>query len=150
MNEHLSIIARLRRQDSPAASALAVPTDDPTAVRVPLFGKHGAGFFMTLDAADWPLVQREWGSIWTLLPNGNGRSYVSACLRRCGQVDQPGSGDTARLARLLVGAGRGEMVVYRDGDTLNLRRSNLLFLDRKGAKKWRKEQAVASVGAVRH
>jgi len=35
------------------------------------------------------------------------------------------AGEMATLARLLVGAGRGQRVRYRDGDRTNLRLSNL-------------------------
>lgn len=156
INEHLVTIRHVRRAAATGISTpravpfVASPTDDPSVVRVPLFGKHGDGFYMTLDASEWPRVQEEWGSVWVLIPNGNGRNYVSAHLRHLDTVDQPGSGDTARLGRLLVGARRGEVVIFQDGDTLNLRRSNLLLLDQEAARKWRREQTFAPGRAALH
>ena len=43
------------------------------------------------------------------------------------------AGEMATLARLLVGAGRGQRVRYRDGDRTNLRLSNL-HVERGAAK----------------
>lgn len=92
---------------------------------------------MTLDAGEWPLVKQAWGSAWSLIPNGSGKSYVSACRSHlCALADQQGSGNTARLARLLMGARRGETVVFRDRDPLNLTRGNLALLDKAAAARW--------------
>lgn len=124
-----------------------VPTPAPIAdtVLIPLHGKHGRGNFMRLNADDWTLAEAAWGGAWALTPNGNGRSYVTACRRALYDLaDQRGSGHTSRLSRLLLGARRGEIVVFRDGDQLNLTRSNMELLNRKAAARWRKAQAFSS------
>lgn len=121
-------------QDAPAQLHHGVSnalTLSPETVRVPLYGKHGEGHFMTLDEDDWQHAREAWGADWTLMPNGCGKAYVTSCRHSLAHLtDQPGSGDTARLARLLMGAKRGDIVVYQDGDPLNLRRGNLLLLKR--------------------
>jgi len=127
-------------------------TSDATfPVRIPLRGKAGDGRFATLDAADWQHVRETWGDVWTLRSNGFGKDYVSsrrAILRPL--TGQPASHNVvARLARLLLGAQRGDIVVYLDGDTLNLTRRNLSLLKRRKANAWKAEKASArAVSAV--
>jgi hypothetical protein len=70
-------------------------------------------------AADW----QEWNRLglptrWTLNPTGNGHAYVRAARTRA-------TGCLFTPARVLLEAGRGQIVRYRDGDTSNLRRDNL-------------------------
>lgn len=60
------------------------------------------------------------GLAWTFNPNGRGRhSYVRAYVAGV-------RGALVTVARLIVGAGAGLLVQYRDGDRLNLRADNLL------------------------
>jgi hypothetical protein len=70
-------------------------------------------------AADW----QEWCRLrlptrWTLNAAGNGHAYVRAARTRA-------TGHLFTPARVLLEAGRGQIVRYRDGDTTNLRRDNL-------------------------
>lgn len=70
-------------------------------------------------AADW----QKWSRLglptrWTLNPTGHGRAYVRAARTRA-------SGCLITPARVLLDAGRAQIVRYRDGDTSNLRRDNL-------------------------
>lgn len=126
-------------------SDAATPVATPPSVKVPLQGKQGAGYFVILDEADWQHVQREYGSAWTRSSNGFGRFYVSshrvALKPLTGQPVRQNV--VARLARLLLGAKRGDAVVYLDSDTLNLRRSNLFLRTGKKAAAWKAERARA-------
>ncbi|WP_431285467.1 hypothetical protein ACQW02_11955 [Humitalea sp. 24SJ18S-53] len=133
----------------PLSGGLSTDHPKPT-VQVPLHGKHGEGRFMTLDAEDWALAEAEWGAVWTLVPNGHGRDYVSSGRHSLGTLaDQPGSGDTSRLSRLLMDASRGEVVVFHDGNPLNLCRGNLRVLGKSRAAKWRQERAEHQAEADR-
>lgn len=136
----------------PSAPALPpvtapVPMPGPIAgtMLIPLHGKHGRGLFATLDDADYQRVEREWGGEWIVVPNGCGKSYVTTCRHSLRALaDQPGSGCTSRLGRLLVGACRGDIVVFADGNPLNLRRENLTRMNRAAAARWRKAQALGA------
>jgi len=89
--------------------------DATSSVRIPLQGKHGQGYFVTVDAIDWPHVQETWGEAWTRSPTGH--------------VVYGGPAKGAkRLARLLLGAKANHTVLYRDDDPTNLRRANLTLV----------------------
>jgi hypothetical protein len=95
---------------------------------------------MVLDACDWRHVRTTWGTRWFILANDKGREYVAG---------RPPKRRLARwtstlLARLLTGAKPGELVRYRDGDPLNLRRANLVLLDREAARAWQRGQVVTA------
>lgn len=133
------------------APAPSPPSDDRPFVTVPLVGKHGQGRSMTIDAEDWTKVRETWGSDWTLIPNGQGRDYVSSSRHALRDLaDQPGSGDTTRLSRLLMGALRGEVVTFIDGNPLNLRRSNLRLLVGTNATDWRRAQTTRVADRLMH
>jgi len=120
--------------------------DDIERVRVSLFGR-GFGQHMVLDAADWDdgLGKKGWPECWVLCGNGKGLDYVKSSQRRVGsQATQQSGVPKATLARLIVGAMPGEAVIYRDGNHLNLRRSNLLKLDREAAGRWRSERLTTA------
>ena len=71
---------------------------------------------MVLDALDWERITRTHGERWTLKEAGRrGYRYVVSMGDHAG----------AYLARLIVGAGPGEAVVFRNGDALDLCRGNL-------------------------
>lgn len=70
------------------------------------------------------------GMAWTFNSDGKGHHYVRASV--------PGvSGSLSTVARLIVGAGRGQCVQYLDGNRLNLRSDNLFISD--GYAKYRAE-----------
>lgn len=110
--------------------------DGEAAVRVELAGRHGDGKHYILSEEDFAAVmfQHRW---WSLSSDG----YVNTGA----QIgDVPGQPSTSRkrttLARLLMdAAGRNQQVTYRNGNRLDLRRSNLEviswaeFCDRRAA-----------------
>ncbi len=133
--------------DPPVAQLAANLTEATTAaeatarvVLVPLRGKYGDGRAFVLDAADWPAVRDTWAGLWSLARTGR-RFYV------VGKYPPVAGTSTAHLARWLVGAGRGDMVQYADGDTLNLRRANLRLLRGEDRTAWFRKQAVPAVPA---
>lgn len=66
---------------------------------------------------------------WTFNPNGQGTAYVRAA--EAGRA----SGGLVGVARLILNAGRGAIVRYRDGNRLNLRRENLYVASGKAARR---------------
>ena len=103
---------------------------------------------MELDAADWDdgRENKGWPECWILCHVGKGRyPYVVSRQRSViGQAQQQGSDPKATMARLILDAKPGEVVIYLDGNPRNLRRSNLLKLDRKAAARWRNERHAAA------
>lgn len=90
------------------------------------FSKDGLTVFVTLscgssvaiDRDDFDRLVAEGLSLnWFLSGNGNGRYYVS--------VRHPRFGNTVPVARHIMRAGRGQVVQYRSGDRLDLRKANL-------------------------
>lgn len=67
------------------------------------------------------------GKRWFLVKNGGGQSYVRAYLRTA-------TGRQITVARLILDAGRGEVVNYRKGDRTDLR-SDMIFAERGYAKR---------------
>lgn len=89
------------------------------AAMVPL--NSGTRGFALIDWDDLQaLVESGLTTRWFLNDNGQGREYV-----RCHQVNA--SGGLVGVARVLLGARAGQVVSYHDGNTTNLRRSNLYF-----------------------
>lgn len=85
-------------------------TDGVIRYRMPL-ARHGVE--VVIDTADLNAIADAGISLqWSQGPDNYPR------------VNIPGCG-THAIARLILGAQQGERVVYRDGDPLNLRRSNL-------------------------
>jgi hypothetical protein len=119
----------------------------PKTVNIPLFGIHGAGFYMTLDAPDWEVVKATSGERWTRVPNGhqNPRFYVTS-MRRTNAQNAPGT--RTFLARALTGATEGQIVTFRDGDPLNLRRANLRLMTKAEATDWKRALGLSQVQAV--
>lgn len=86
-------------------------------VDVPLSrGRHA-----TLDAADFDHLTADCGftPAWQVNSDGKGKDYV-----RCTVSGLPKNGNIV-VARLVTKARRGQVVRYRDGNPLNLRRENL-------------------------
>jgi hypothetical protein len=119
-------------------------SDDGANVRAALHGTRGAGRFMVVDADLWPSIVSRWGSVWVLNTNGHGRDYVRRSARAVGaNARQPGECPTATLARLITGAKRGEVVLYGDGNPLNLRRANLEVVTKSEATRRRAANRAA-------
>lgn len=112
------------------------------AVSVSLYGSRAAGRAMILDADVWADVRDRLSERWTLNTNGRGRTYVRSGQRRAAAIaGQPGAKATASLGRIVAQAGRGDVVRYRDGNPLNLRRANLDVLAGADAQRFRREHA---------
>jgi hypothetical protein len=110
------------------------------AVRVQLFGKHAKGACMTLDLADWLTIKDRYGIRYFLASiHGGAYRYVCSQTRRAGAASGRPCGGGGPIARLIVGAQPGQVVRYRDGNPLNLKRSNLVLLTKKEAKIFKKE-----------
>jgi hypothetical protein len=72
-----------------------------------------------LFASDFEGLMRQGVSgMWTLNSNGYGSEYV-----RC---PASGKGRLFTVARLIVRPAKGQVIRYRDGNRLNLRRDNLI------------------------
>jgi hypothetical protein len=113
----------------PACVSAAQIADGRLAVAVKLQGANANGEEMVVDEWEWPRIRLAFGDVWGVLVN-RGYRYVVAIGRHGG----------LRLARWIAGAKGGEVVSYRNGDSLDLRRSNLVVVA--------KEQFVA--GGFRH
>lgn len=128
-----------RRRSAPhgrvAAETPTRASDDGKSTFVALHGTYGGGRWMCVDSDKWPALAAQHGHGWILNANGDrGRYHV----RRGGKAlaaaaRQPGARPTAALARLIMNAPRGYVVLYRDGDTLNLRCANLELVTRAEA-----------------
>ena len=117
-------------------------TSQRPAVKVSLCGKNGAGRSMLIDADDWMAVESTLGAQWTTVRIGaaGGKSYV--CTGRVDAVRAAGiEGNTLFLSRWLAGRlGKpGRAAFFKNGDALDLRRSNLVF----------ERSAIASVRRLR-
>jgi hypothetical protein len=100
--------------------------DGESVAFIPLFGVDGEGRFVLVDAEAAPGIIQEHGIDWCLNQNGQGQEYVrkggKAFAKVAGQkTKQP----TVTLARLICGATGRQRVGYRNGNRLDLRRSNL-------------------------
>ncbi|MBO0904668.1 hypothetical protein [Jiella sonneratiae] len=74
----------------------------------------------TLDARDFDRIIADGLSLtWHLNSDGKRRSYVKAHSRTA-------SGGLVTVARVIMGAGPGEIVAYLTGDRLDLRQRNLI------------------------
>lgn len=133
---------RKRRQNGRAAlpkKTEARLVDGGRSVMVALHGTRGRGKWMVLDARDWQHIKSTIGDVWGINVSGTGRHFQVRCgaARVAGLAKQPGDRPTATLARILMNAKRGEVVRYRDGNALNLRRENLEVVSRVEAQRRR-------------
>jgi hypothetical protein len=94
----------------------ASDVDGAAVVRVQM--SNAPGTFATFDAADYDRLRKLYPGPWRLNDNGRGTVYV-----RAGTPGFPGR--NVNLARQTLDPGLRRIVRYRDGDRLNLRRSNL-------------------------
>ncbi len=111
-------------------------------VLIPLRGKHGEGRAVVVEAADYERLCALGVGPLSLVPNGKGRTYVAS--RR--GIGRPHPNEM--LARWVVGACRGEVVTYIDGNPLNLRRSNLEVLRGEALARWRQRHSVPGRNTV--
>lgn len=80
--------------------------------------------YAKVDAADWFEMQ-ELGvrGLWTATNVGGGRIHA--------YTEYPMKNHAVTVARLILGLGAGQQVSFADGDSLNLRRSNLLTTEQR-------------------
>ena len=99
------------------------------AIAVNLMGALGRGKQMVLDVFVWERIKLVLGADWCWRSNGFGGGYVVTTRKRATAYadGQP----ILILARHIALAGHGDLVTYRDGDTLNLTRGNLELVSRK-------------------
>lgn len=110
---------KMKRPPIHKRSALGART-----VHVPLANNERCA---VLDEEDfiWLIANGLTGN-WTFNNASPGFSYVRAPCAKTGNI--------VTVARLIIGAGRGQAVKYRDGDRMNLRRANLYLSAAKHAK----------------
>lgn len=95
-------------------------------VSIPLLGVQGEGMRAVLDAGTWNARRATgWENAFAAVREGH-------CTVVCRQIHKR---RPVQLARLVTAAGPNERVLYRDGDPLNLRRSNLEKLTSREARK---------------
>lgn len=100
----------------PLPALRAFDVDGAAVVHVQM--SNAPGTFATFDAADYDRLRKLYPGLWRLNDNGKGAIYVRAIA--------PGSGHrNVNLAREALQPGQRQVVRYRDGNRLNLRRSNL-------------------------
>jgi len=76
-----------------------------------------------LDREDWEWVSEEYGDQWLALHDGQGNFYATAS--RANDPYRPAY--AVKLQRLIMDAKPGERVTFKNGDSLDCRRSNLRF-----------------------
>lgn len=108
------------------APILSTDPDGTPIITVPLTN----GYAATLYLEDWERITTLYGPNWQSLSNGRGRVYASAKRHPDADPMDPRIGPIT-MARAIVGAKLGEIVRYRDSNTMNLRRTNLYIVRRK-------------------
>ena len=113
------------------------------AVHVELVGLHAHGRYMTLDADDWADIRARYGTRYYIkLAQDGAYSYVFVASKEAKAASgQPKANGGGGLSRLIAGAEHGLVVRHRDGDILNLRRTNLVVLSWVDAIAFKREQA---------
>lgn len=97
-------------------------TDNQAIALVHLPGSKEPAKLLTEDYE--ALIAAGYGDHWLLNSNGHGYSYV-----RCSATKQLGNTET--VARLILNLPKGHRVCYQDNNRLNLRRDNLVLVERK-------------------
>lgn len=97
-------------------------------VEVPLAGGDGGEWAKITDHQARILWNEGVRGRWFLNHNGHGKLYV-----RAWGTSAQGGKNTVMVARVLTGAGKSEVVGYRNGDPLDLRTENLEAKPRKKA-----------------
>lgn len=70
------------------------------------------------------LIAAGYGDHWILNSNGHGYAYVRCSAKKL-------LGNTETVARLILNLPKGHRVCYQDNNRLNLRRDNLVLVERK-------------------
>lgn len=121
-----------------------VTLDGREAVRVSLGGKRGEGRFVILDADVWDgLVVPMYGAGWGVNASGKGTPYVCRSVQCFADEARRGSKQRShrailRLHRVVAEPKPREVVLFRNGDTLDLRRANLECVTKAEAAKRRR------------
>ncbi len=101
---------------------------------VPLVGELGAGKRFFVDLLTFDRMKLLAGEEWTLIqPSGAGTAaYVASRRQRAQKAagEDHTAGTCVRLARWIMRAEAGQIVSYRNGDTLDLTARNLIVEDR--------------------
>ena len=100
----------------PITALRAFDLDGTAVVHIPM--SNARGTYATFDAADYDRLRTLYPGAWRLNDNGSGKLYVRAVTPRT-------LGMNVNLAWEALQPGPGRIVRYRDGNRLNLRRSNL-------------------------
>lgn len=138
-----------RREVNPEPIVTHAEIDGKPVAWVSLSGRHGIGKSMLLDAEAWAEVSARYGAGWRLGGNSKGNFYIRAGRQQVLRVArQPGDDPRATLSRILTNAAPGEVVVFKSGDTLDLRRSNLLKMTKAQAAFYRAERSAQRVAAT--
>jgi hypothetical protein len=96
----------------------SVDPDGRKVVKVPLNNRARPHQYATLDQTDFERITAAFGeAAWVLNGNGKGRFYV--------RLSDPERRNNTMIARIIMEDPEGRRVRHRDGDQLNLRRSNL-------------------------
>lgn len=109
-----------------------VRDDGTVCMSVPLYGAVAKGRRFYVDLLDWERIKLFLGEeMCANEPKGDkGPAYVIS--KRAKAITAARSkGFVVILARWLTGATPGHVIAYRDGDSLNLIRSNLVIIDRR-------------------
>lgn len=104
--------------DAPASGSATLQTRAQTPLEVVIQAGIGAGQTVLIDPEDFAELQRHGATLPFYLVASRESVYV-----RCSCTDATGRQLT--VARIITGAGPGEIVRYRNLDHLDLRRSNL-------------------------
>lgn len=112
------------------------------AARVELSGLLGKSRAMLLDEDVWADLKWRGVTAWGLVSNGRGRWYVSSSSQIAREAQEDARVQRVSLSRLITGAKRGEVVVYLNGNPLDLRRRNLRVLPKAEARAFKIEAAA--------
>lgn len=98
--------------------------EDKTAIAlVPILGSKEPAKLLVDDYA--ALLDAGYGDRWVMNSNGKGYAYVRCASKR------HLLGNTETVARLILKLPKGHRVCYLDKNRLNLRRDNLILVERK-------------------
>ena len=104
-----------------------VTIDDVPCVHVELSGRHGQRKEMLLYACDYSEIAEPMTAWWGVCVNGKGAPNVASGRRRLGVFtgQSPPSKPRTILSRLITNAPGGTHVHFKNGNPLDLRRSNM-------------------------
>jgi len=112
---------RTSKQRGPVRFTL--DADKKAIALVPIYGSKEPAKLLAEDYA--ALIEAGFGDRWILNDNGKGYAYV-----RCASAKHL-LGNTETVARLILNLPKGHRVCYQDHNRLNLRRDNLVLVERK-------------------